>query len=284
MLISQRIANDPGWLRTGRDTKSSKQAAFALRMKILKAVKMIVPRELHDTDRASDGLDRQIFGHSPPTKEESQKRLMLYSKFGRVPFPMLFIENHTGGALLEQIAPDTFDMYTLLDTGKFLYYHIRVQVTPDGIDAHTFWTVPVEEVTKVVGSSKMAHYEELKQGATTVQVLSMLELLLYVNTKNVVKHHYAPTKRENQSVPKPLLPHYSYYVLDLFKERKEYTALQDAISDFCNPNKPVQERRAGLVMGHFKNRATGLFWWNNYMRNAKNREKLGQVDKDYNVK
>lgn len=283
MLISQRIANDPNWLSTGQPTKSSKQAIFDLRMKIVKAVKMIVPRELHDTDRDIQGLDRQIFGHSPPSKEESNKRLKLYSKFGRVPYPLLFVENHTGGVLLEQLAPDTFHMYTAIDTGKIMYYHTRVKVLEDGIDAHTFWTVPEAEVKKVM-AARWENYLDLKQAATTVQVLSMLELLLYVNTKNVMKHHYTPTKRENQSVPKPLLPHYSYYVLDVFKERKAYVALQDVTADLCDPSKPVQARRAGLVMGHFKNRATGLFWWNNYVRNARNQEKLGYVDKDYEVK
>jgi len=282
MLLSQRIAKDPNWLRLASNSKSCRQMAIDLRMKVIRAVKMIVPRELLDTDRDMAGLDRQIFGHSP-NQEESQRRLNLYSKFSRLPYPLLFVENHTGANLLELLPDGSFNCYTIMDTGLTLYFCTNVSLVEDGVNANTRWLIPKEEVEKAIGPERFSLYLELLETTSVASVIQLAEMLLYVNTKNVVQHHVTPSKRENQMVPKPLLPYHSYYVLDVFRDRKEYVRLEDVIADLCDPNKPVQARRAGLVMGHFKKRATGLFWWNNYIRNARNAETHGVIDKDYEV-
>jgi len=283
MLISQRIAKDPNWLRVAHETKSSKAAVFDLRMKIVKAVKMVVPQELFDVDRPLNDLDKQIFGHTPPKREESQRRLMLYSMFSKLPYPLLFIENHKGGNLLESLPDGSFNIYAVLDTGRCLYFAVNVVVDEEGVAAKTRWIVSEAEVKDKLGN-RFDGYLEAKEQLATTSTIAVAELLLYVNTKNVVKHHYQPNKRENAVVPKPLLPHYSYYVLDVFKDRTEYVSLDQITDDLCNPNKSPVARRAGLVMGHFKKRATGLFWWNMYLRNSRNAEKLGVVDKDYQVR
>ena len=282
MLVSQRIARDPAWLRTAHVTKNSKQAVFDLRMKIVRAVKMIVPQELLDTDRPLADLDKQIFGHTPPTKDESQRRLNLYGKFSRPPYPLLFVENHTGGVLIEEQDDGSFDIHVVLDTGRCLFFCTNIRLSEEELNADTKWRVPVEEVVAALGN-RYDEYLKMKEMSDITTVIGVVEMFLYVNTKNVVKHHYHPTKRENQAVPKPLLPHYSYRVLDVFKDRKQYISLEQITEDLCNPNKPPQARRAGLVMGHFKKRATGLFWWNTYIRNARNETTHGAIEKDYKV-
>lgn len=281
MLLSQRIAKDPSFLRFPAPLKGSKEAAFELRMKIVKATKMVVGVEFLDSERDPRKLNEQIFGHQP-SQEETQKRLGLYERFSRLPFDLLFLENHTGGVLLEQLPDNTLCVYTVMGHGRSLFYRLTMRIVDNTFEAHTHWLLAEKDIKAHLGS-QFEEYDRLRTDVAMFQLIEALEILLYINTKNVVKHFYTPTKRENQMVPKPLLPHYSYYVLDVFHDRKEYHSLQEIEQDHCVP-KDTSQRRAGLVMGHFKQRATGLFWWSQHVRNNKNRETRGFVDKDYRLR
>ncbi len=283
MLLSQRIAKDVSFLKLPQYLKTAAQITFDMRMKIVRATKLVVGREFLDTDRHLGQINTQIFGHEP-SQDEVQKRMALYARFSRLPWQTFLMENATGAVLVERVSDNTFDVSHILPTGVVFSYVPRVEMLEREIRVNTNWRLP-ESLMKATmrEEGEWERYLKARNEVVFLQTIEVLETLLYVNTKNVVKHHYTPTKKENAAVPKPLLPYYSYYVLDVFHDRKSYQSLQEIQTDHCDPNREVQLRRAGLVRGHFKQRATGLFWWNDYVRNHKNRDTVGAVDKDYRL-
>ena len=84
-------------------------------------------------------------------------------------------------------------------------------------------------------------------------------------------------------IPNVLLPKYEYHLLDLNRvdfELDSFECLHRFVaSDGCGN----RDGRAHMVSGHYKRRRTGLFWWSHHMRNERNIETRGFVDKDYNV-
>lgn len=79
-------------------------------------------------------------------------------------------------------------------------------------------------------------------------------------------------------------PQYIYRVLDIWRDRKQFVSLQDIKSFLSPPEEERRKQRAGLVRGHFKIRQTGLFWWDMFMRNSRNAQTVGVIDKDYSLK
>jgi hypothetical protein len=109
---------------------------------------------------------------------------------------------------------------------------------------------------------------------------------LMLNTKNlkVVKAIEAPAKLNKKRAKNKKPPFFEYLTLDIFvsqsgsrldRKKVNYSALQKHFDSLS------VDRRWGTVMGHFKVRSTGVFWWSEHGRGSKN---AGIIQKDYQVK
>jgi carotenoid cleavage dioxygenase-like enzyme len=132
--------------------------------------------------------------------------------------------------------------------------------------------------------ARKAILDQMLNSVQTAKVLTWLvcETLTFLNCKNVARHHYVPKKSENADLPAVLLPKFTYHVLDVFRERKEYVSMEE-IRDHLWAPRTNRQSRATLVRGHFKNIRGTLWWWNAHMRNKKNATTVGVVVKDYNL-
>lgn len=139
------------------------------------------------------------------------------------------------------------------------------------------------------GTSEVHGYDTV-EGAMDVlrltgsQAMDVLgEVLLFLNASNSRITKYQVKKKEMPKAPKPFLPKYEYRILDLYRTKTEYQSLEE-VEEFLTPSDKVKlQRRAHLVRGHFKTRNGKLFWWNAFLRNRKNIDSMGVVDKDYQL-
>jgi hypothetical protein len=199
----------------------------------------------------------------------------------------MFLENATGG-LLVQSMPNNPGSWSILlvrldgtvtpwaamcDTNK-IDLDIEGLVLPSGInigvrpDAQPAWAQRVMD-----GKIKDAF----------ILGTMVYEIFTFMNCRNVVMHTYRPSRRELSNVAKVLQPHCIYGVLDIYRDRKVFESMTDVL-EFLQPSDYERlVQRAGLVRGHFKNRKTGLWWWNFYIRNRHNSQKVGEVVNDYEL-
>lgn len=109
---------------------------------------------------------------------------------------------------------------------------------------------------------------------------------LMLNTKNlkIVKAVEAPTKLNKKREKNKKPPFFEYLTLDIFvsdsgsrldRKKVNYSALQTHFNNLST------DKRWGTVMGHFKVRSTGVFWWSEHGRGSKDK---GIIQKDYQVK
>jgi hypothetical protein len=118
--------------------------------------------------------------------------------------------------------------------------------------------------------------------------VELLEFLTFVNVSNVRIHHYKPSRKENEAVPKFLQPLFTYRVVDLFREKTSVGSLGEAITLAMESGGGTESRKAHIVRGHFKtlerNGEKKLYWWSHHIRNASNLDTHGSVEKDYDVR
>lgn len=131
-------------------------------------------------------------------------------------------------------------------------------------------------------SSEMVYLQD-KANAAARSVFKTLHLLLFINARNFKTAEYKCTKKDSPKAAKPILDKYVYRILNIRQEKKTYTSLKATLEDLMNPVDKV-ERRAHFVTGHFKRIKGKLYWWNLFLRNAKNVDTVGFVDKEYHVK
>lgn len=265
LLLSQRIAKDVNFLYSVSDDERSK---YDIRLFIIQAYKLLVPKALFYL-----GKDGNTDTVSEIVKEgKITKRTEIYDKYAKLPFKVFFIENETGGILCEQLE-DSISL-TIITAGGTIH---PVSLLYCGIVNGNYRTGKFFRSEKY----RLHGTEESLPDFASILV-NILQILVFMNTKNVIKHEYKHTKKESSLIPKPLLPFYSYHILDIFREKKVFDGLEN-IKDFINSDKTnTEERRACIVRGHFKNRSTGIFWWSDFVRNKKNIDK-GFVDKDYKL-
>jgi len=118
------------------------------------------------------------------------------------------------------------------------------------------------------------------------EVAMSVRACLMLNTKNlkIVKAIEAPTKLNKKREKNKKPPFFEYLTLDIFvsdsgsrldRKKVNYSALQKHFDNLSI------DRRWGTVMGHFKVRSTGVFWWSEHGRGNKNK---GIIQKDYLIK
>lgn len=285
MLISQRIAKDINFLKPILGSKESRDCLLNIRLDIIHSTKFIVGRELFDSGTTSEGLLNRLFGDNRKTHNDKiQNRLNTYGEYLCLPFPSIVIENDTGLLLLISSGPLCWDFFSVSPNGVSCPFYTTVSFP--GKNTETMikaFSLVSDDVIEKRHADRSIEWRETMFSTLSGLVVTVSEILLFMNVKNIKHIRYTPTKKENAAVPKVLQPKYTYHILDLFKQKKVYTSLDGIEEDLCKPRRATELRRAVLVRGHFKQRKTGIFFWDHYTRNKHNAETHGIVDKDYRV-
>lgn len=284
MLLSQRIAKDVSFLHSILP-KHHTLDLFSLRLKIIKATKVIVPQDLLDSRLSYGDSIRKIVPTGTPA--EIKKKIEQYEKYSRLPFESMFIENHTSGLLVESSKDGGYAVTSVDANGgvspciTFCNGFVEVSGT---MQPKTRYRLAVGDFPPTVETSEiMGQLKDMAIIEATFHTFIIHEVMLFLNVKNVTLHHYVPSKKENSMIPKPLLSHYTYRILDVFREVTQYESLGQVIDQLQSTSNQVVGRRAHLVRGHFKQLKTGLFWWSDFTRCRHNRDKVGVVEKDYRI-
>jgi hypothetical protein len=310
MLISQMIAKDPRFLKS--EARKPIESVFDTKMKIFNAIKILVGNDVADFTKIIDINEESIFGKNLEDTE-AQKRREMYSEYSRLPFPMIFIENETGGLLVEQRrvqkkehAYDTIitciQYDGLIDPIKILINTLDFKgdrnlpgsLIPGRVawyanDSETEAFMKEMDIAAVLANREMSPEAKAFYTSQVIErmagafALLVYETLLFINVANKTLVKYKPTKKEIPGIPKNLLDSYEYRILDLHRSRKVYQSIGEVIDDISFPEADRLARRAHLVRGHFKRKNGKVFWWNPHMRNRKNLEEVGYVDKSYRL-
>lgn len=136
----------------------------------------------------------------------------------------------------------------------------------------------------------LGHLTKAQQRDTLVndvaeELMTAVRACLLLNTRNLktVQAVEAPDKLNRKRLKNNRIPFFDYYTMDIFvsegsrrtdRKKVNFGAIRDM---FANAH---TTRRWGTVIGHFKTRKTGIWWWNEHSRGNKAN---GVVEKDYRV-
>lgn len=354
MLLSQRVAQDPGYLKKIYQKHFDGYPGFeaqvpyqALRMRIIRATKFIVGQELlffkpymtetlrsaielitgkpAKTDPKADVLTedrREAFIRGGGDLKEkvvlslelfeeflvvNEGRNPLYPDFVKLPFDSMVLENDSGLILLEAVTPERFTIQVVspyssmsiltLDSDAIIKEAMsKGEETVENSDFLNYATFIGSTINygKHVTYSRSREPEDqpderfarIRSSTTLLMMVSYIlvaEALLFANIANVRTPTYTPSKKEISAVPKPLQTFYTYRILDIFRERTRYESMAQIKALFNRSEQEVTNRRAHMVRGHFKRKNGKLFWWAPFLRNRRNKDSVGFVDKDYRL-
>lgn len=308
MLLSQRIAKNVElpYMNTARTERAEQ---LEIRKKILAATKIIAPKEIFDFSVDAYTQMRRQWGNEENISDAKRmKRIDLYRRYVKMPFEMLFIENGEEGMLVEHgsFTNGTADtqVYEFKLTSISCYGYVQaMRVLAHMLDVDdprphshaadcimsqadvntTYRAIEHEYATKMGVAIDQEYFNIHLFNVMNAAIQTVFETLLFMNVSNSELHLYRPSRKEKEKIPKVFHPYLEYHVLDIYRTKKVYKSLED-IEVALNPSDDIALRRAHLVRGHFKSIRGRLFWWNPFMRNAKNIATAGFVDKDYNLK
>ena len=306
MLISQRIAASPYFLKEQGEfrTYDSDNFLSELRRDVIEAEKFLIDDYgMSEPDETSQPkttreLEKEIFGGF--TKTARTKREQQYVQYARPPFPKMVLESnhrlfyiseappgHGPGWCLFAVTADGF----VSPIQALSYYESneedrqRVRLVSYNPEYNRFMDFVADELEANPDNEELLQQQRAFEDVlSTVRLFQWVaaETLMLINCRNVRRVPYTPNQREMKGIPGAIQKQLKYTILDVFRERVEYTSLKDVSAHLWEPREG-KKTRAHMVRGHFKNKKTGLFWWNHFMRNRKNRDESGEVKKTYVV-
>lgn len=281
MLLSQKIAKDVKFL--SKERQMNFVSLSDVRLKIIRSPKFIVGNDMLDFDATVHEMRERRGKPLETSADQLAKDMRRYADYARMPYTEMVVENETGLMLLEEVGPGRMLITSVTVSGELLPYLHLTEIDPE--TATLRYELVCPDMMKME-EFKQIHDEVFEHGA--VSMLEVYDILMFLNAPNVAKHQYRPTKRENGVVPRPLLPHYEYRVLDVFRERESFGSMREIYSFLQQTWFAKRERRAHMVKGHWKEFVRGgvkrSYWWSAHMRNRKNLESHGYVDKDYRLR
>lgn len=317
MLTTQRIAKDIKFLRHISNNRPDGFNLFDLRMRVIHSTKLFVdPTIVTDSHESITGLLDRLFNFPNISIEQFQQRVENLKQFAKLPFKSMTLDYDKGCVLLETTEDDMIQGIIVIEDGKVMPYRVSIASISSGrhddgrpqircvVNMHctdstekwakeTWTAYDVRDISlgkasitrRVEPGYQQAHEHERVMTQFTMHerwcmamMLQTLYALMLMNTKNVGTTIVTPSKKENAMVPKPLLPYYSYHVLNVDRAMREAVTLEDV--DKVHRSINQTERRMHLVRGHFKNLRGNLHWWSPHMRN-KHSEKV--ISKDYQL-
>lgn len=289
MLISLKAFN-PNFLHTNMPeemlncAKGIDCSVTGVRRAIINSKKFIVGQELipynDKNESVTDGLNKIFHGDLDSGASASiiEKYKGIWSKFAKLPYPAIFIENSGMGILLQEY------------NGGIL----GLVIHQSGFIEYCRFFIRHGEEFLFSGYMNKTLQDKIENGLCTITVSDMkamnqrigfwcfmvLNALTYINAKNVSIEAYKMSKSEakRSNLPNVMVRQYDYHVVNIFHKKVVYEKLAD-VEAFSN-SETTSHIRAHMVRGHFKQRGSGLYWWNPFLRCKKNQ---GFVDKDYIV-
>ncbi len=277
VLISERIAKDRNFFVFPFDQRIYDiEASKRMYGKILNAVKFVIGNEmikLNNFKNEGTLLSdlRKKINHDVSKINE---RMKLYHEYCRLPYPEIVIENDTGLVYLCE-EDGCIKMQFVTRKGLLLHYFVKSKKEADGFSiGYPVGYPPGFDIIK------NEEDEEAIMSAVHMRASCIFEVLLILNAVNINIKTYRPSRKEFGKIAKVFWPKFEYRILDIYSERNQYKSITDITDHIRNNN---SERRAHLVRGHFKRFSGKLFWWSPHMRNFKNINQAGLIEKDYRL-
>jgi len=321
--ISMKVFNNPKFIIAGPEMintpndfytyKGVLKDSNSIRIDIINAIKFIIPKDMMNFkntqgfinininhlngsfkefvyDEKNDVTKHCNFIH----KDDYEKYFNTWKIYGtKMPFPLMFLENDSGGILLKQ-KDNLIEVTVIYNNGSVpgmnMYIHTD-KFTEIFSELHDFpfEHIPSDYIYRMLNDYKKDptdfyadKFEESIRTITrqkivlsTVGVLA-LHLLLFINSCNIKHIVYKPSKKELNKIPKVFKNKFEYTTIDIFRERKVYHSLEEIIKSTSSVES--KEIRAHLVRGHFKHKKNGVFWWNSFIRNNKNQNIVKMKD------
>lgn len=108
-------------------------------------------------------------------------------------------------------------------------------------------------------------------------------LLLNITNKEFVSYKLTKNEATKINLAKCLIPKFEYRILDVRRNIKVFNNYEEVKKFIESKTPPNKDIRAHVVRGHFKKRGDKLFWWKPFIRNLKNKDTVGYVDKSYRI-
>lgn len=216
------------------------------------------------------------------TMDESPDLVKLYRDCAMLPYPIVFLEIFGHGVLVKK-TPTGFTTNLVLPDGSSGVVSSVVTLTDS--DVVVSMNPSLEYLLNLADMVKMhVPVEQLIRefvGMLISQIVFVLRALLFINTKNITQHTIKPTRKELGSVAKVMVPKYIFKVIDIIRGQPQDMTLSEFKDHRRNSANALG--KTTMVSGHFKRRKTGVYWWNHFVRNARNKTTAGEVIKDYRL-
>lgn len=281
---------------------------------IINSVKFIIPKDLMNL-RCSDGdlsldintvnasfeshipvnSDKDFFDYDCISNKDFDKNINTWVTYGtKMPFPLMFLENDTGGILLKQNDGYIDCIYILTEgtvvgviakifPNSFTEEYIKERKLPINFIGNKLMHSALQFCCIKENHDKITDQQErlVLSYSANVKLMKIvtvitLQILSFINARNIKQITYKPTKKETSKIPNSFKRKYEYTTIDIFRERKEYHSLEEFVNSSSHVDR--KEIRAHLVRGHFKHKKNGVFWWNSFIRNNKNTNVLKAKD------
>ena len=291
-LLSMKIAKNKDFIKNPFGNLSIDRSNF--QSKVINAKKFIVGQELFKLDGTWNDARDVVFGtHNEKelnqfaTPAKKQRLYDTWSEFARLPFKSIFIENATGGILVEEF-PEYKICTLIYDNGGIMPYDFYINNTLE-VDQPTFGLLIKKELTEAMATeqAKLPHdkandpyyspYTEMHLVCSFTSMM-VLNILTHINAVNTNITQYKPSNKERKGcVSNVFKESFVYNIVNIFTNKSPtFTSLKQV--EDLSAMKTTSRARAHMVRGHFKKRSTGLYWWNPFLRCKHN---PGYVEKIY---
>ena len=303
MLISERIVKEKNFLGfSSVDLMMYGNPDMSTHLKNVKAAiyeaeKFVIPDYLTGNGKVITNLLSNVFDKDGVIASGHFERMDQYVKYSIPSFQFMTIENNqvchfiektnvgmavsviNSNGVLNPITSFTVGEYDSLPGKKMHAFTWFSEIEKQHHDMDFF-----DQVAK--STNPFAITLSTNHGASVVGMYCVLELLLYINAKNRRSVEvFTPVGQEKKNSKKiKEQKGILYKVLTLDKSKPSFVNTKDVSDYIYSPEEEHIKRRATYVRGHLKVRKTGTYWWNPFIRDAKNALTVGMVDKTYDVK
>lgn len=283
MFLSMAILKNPKLL-VGHFVHRASKIPSWIKTNICLATKFIIDTEFFKQFSSNDPSPEGCIARAKICEGIESKHMQFYYQYCRMPFKHMLFENPFLSLLVEEIGEHSF---------KFIALHGNVLIPPHycivtihdesgNFSIETKETYVCSNKFLPVGGERFNYVDYLKD-ENRYFVLYLLELLLFLNTRNTVVQEYFPTKRELKRILPVNVDKYVYRVIDIYRDKPVYKSLKEIEEGTVVSNEVSQQRRAHMVKGHFKKKKSGLFWWSSFLRCRNNANTKGIVKADYHT-
>jgi len=301
MLISQRIIKDQKFMKLPGPEKDWSETLSRIRQDVLRAHKVLISDYGIGQPEGKTMSEIRLMLFGEDSRQAQDKRTQVFAQFARPPFPVTLLESDSFVLLVREYTAvqvkeavlhyDLQDIdagarcFSVRSVDKFGIvgaYEQAIIYSPSG-KTRNFYT-PLTKFLRDAVKANQVPPEKIENMVRMCVVYGWIacDALTLMNCRNIESISYTPTKRELAHLPKVVQAAFVYHILNLQRTRKVYTSL-DAMTDDAFTREAKTNAKAHVVRGHFKQTRTGLFWWNSFLRNAKNMKDHGYVDKAYKL-